>query len=120
MRDKGQCFSCKKVIPSYCDRHGNVLPGWKACQAGHFITAANCGLTLYFHEMNVHCQCYHCNINLSGNWVEYEKRIIEVYGQDACDKLKWLKWNGDIKYSRENYLLKIQEYNDKIKRLNIK
>ncbi len=114
MKGTGVCFSCGKIIPDYYDRYGNLLPGWKAAHAGHFITAKSCGLALYFHEQNVHSQCYHCNINLSGNWVEYERKIIEVYGQDVCDKLKELKWSGDVKYSKVDYMDKIEEYADKI------
>jgi len=117
MRDKGVCISCGKVIPSYYDRYGNKKPGWKAAHAGHFITAKNCGLALYFHEKNVHCQCYHCNINLSGNWLEYEKAIIKKYGQKTCDELKQLKWNGNVKYKVCDYVEMIEEYEKKIKEL---
>jgi len=114
MRDKGVCFSCGKEIADYYDRHGNLLPGWKACQAGHFITAKNCGLALYFHEQNVNCQCYQCNINLSGNWLEYERQIIKVYGQEICDELKEIKWRGKVTYSKLDYMDSIEEYAEKI------
>ncbi len=119
MRDKGVCFSCGKVISDYYDRHGNLLPGWKAGQAGHFITAKNCGLALYFHEQNVHCQCHRCNINLSGNWVEYERNIIKVYGQEVCDDLKELQWKGNTKFSKEDYKEKIEHYNDAVAGLEL-
>ena len=109
-RDKGICFTCTKPIPNYYDRYGNLHPGWKAAQAGHWITAANCGARLYFHEKNVHCQCYNCNINLSGNWLVYETRIISVYGQKVCDELKRLKWQDNIEYTREDYLEMIDKY----------
>ena len=114
MRDKGVCVTCQKKLPDYYDRYGNLLPGWKSGQAGHFITAKNCGLALYFHEKNVHCQCHHCNINLSGNWLEYEKAIIRKYGQEVCDDLKDLKWSGDVKYSKQDYEDLIAEYEDNI------
>jgi len=118
-RDKGVCFTCNKKIPDYYDRHGNLIQGWKSGQAGHFITAKNCGLALYFHEQNVHCQCYHCNINLSGDWVNYERKIKEVYGENVCDELKRLKWEGEVKYSIQDYADKIEEYTKKIEGLNI-
>lgn len=111
-RDKGVCFSCGKIIPDYYDRYGNLQPGWKAGQAGHFITAANCGLALYFHEQNVHCQCYHCNVNLSGNWLEYEEKIIQVYGQKVCNELKELKWKGSVCYSVSDYQDMIEKWED--------
>lgn len=110
MRDKGVCFTCGKVIPDYYDRFGNLKPGWKSAQAGHFITAKNCGLYLYFHEKNVHCQCYHCNINLSGNWLEYERKIIEKYGQKICDELKESKWTKSVKYSIGDYADMTEKY----------
>lgn len=117
LRDKGVCFTCLKVIPDYFDRYGIQKPGWKAGQAGHFITAANCGLSLYFHEQNVHCQCYHCNINLSGNWLEYERRIIQVYGNEKLTILKELKYQGLLIWKSSDYAEKIKEY--KIKLANL-
>lgn len=120
MRGEGVCFSCNKTIPDFYNRKGDLLPGWRASQAGHFITAATCGLALYFHEKNVHSQCHYCNINLSGNWVEYEKKIIEVYGQEVCDELKQLKWTGTVKYSMSDYAEMIDKYLDKIVGLGMK
>ena len=117
LRDKGVCFSCGTKIPDFYHRSGNRLHGWKAGQAGHFITAKSCGLALYFHEQNVHCQCHQCNVNLSGNWVEYEKKIIEVYGQDVCDMLKQLKWTGNVVYKAHNYIDMMIEYSAKANEL---
>ena len=116
-RDRGVCFTCEKKIPDYYTRDGKLIEGWKAGQAGHWITAANCGLALYFHEKNVHCQCYQCNVNLSGNWLIYEKKIIQVYGQAVCDELKALKWSGDLKLSVSDYADMIEKYEEKILRL---
>lgn len=113
-RDKGVCFTCDKSLPDYYDRKGKLLPGWKSGQAGHFITAKSCGLALYFHEQNVHCQCHYCNINLSGNWVEYERKIIEVYGQEMCDELKELKWKGDVIYTVSDYEEMFEDLHDKL------
>ena len=118
-RDKGVCFTCGKIHECYTDRHGNLLPGWKKGQAGHFITAANCGIALYFHEQNVHCQCYQCNINLSGNWVEYERQIIMTYGLSTVKKLKQLKWLSKESWSKDDYLRKIDHYKSKLKDINL-
>lgn len=114
IRDQGVCITCGKVIPDYYDRHGNLLPGWKSAHAGHFITAKNCGIKLYFHEQNVHAQCYHCNINLSGNWVEYEKAIIKKYGKEKCEELKQMKYENN-KWTRADYEEKINYYKTKLK-----
>lgn len=65
-RDNYTCFTCgAKQFPS---------------QAGHYRTGATCGKYLYYDERNVHCQCYHCNINLSGNWYAYQRKMHEIYG----------------------------------------
>lgn len=117
LRDKGVCFTCGKKIPDYYDRNGNLRPGWKAGQAGHFITAKTCGLALYFDEFNVHCQCYHCNINLSGNWVEYEKAIIRKYGKEKCEELKRMKDESPVKWKPEYFKDNIMYYKLLIKSL---
>ena len=117
LRDKGICFTCGKILPDYYDRYGSLREGWKSGHAGHFITAGNCGLALYFHEKNVHCQCYHCNINLSGNWLAYERRIITVYGQETCDELKRLQGQSDVKYKNFEYVDLIKKYAKKIETL---
>lgn len=117
MRDTGVCFTCGKKLPDYYDRYGNLLPGWKSGQAGHFITAANCGPELYFHEQNVHCQCHHCNVNLSGNWLEYERRIIATYGQDTLEHLKSLKYTSKVRYKVHDYVDMIEKYQEKINEL---
>lgn len=38
-----------------------------------------------------HHNCYNCNVNLKGSWVEYEKHLIEEYGQETVDNLKQRK-----------------------------
>lgn len=113
-RDKGVCFTCGKVLPNFYDRHGNLLDGWKSAHAGHFVTAKTCPPPLYFDERNVNCQCYHCNINLSGNWVEYEKAIIRKYGEKVCQTLKQMKY-VNAKWSRSDYEEKIEYYKQKNK-----
>ena len=114
MRDKGVCFTCGKKIPDYFDRYGNEKPGWKSAHAGHYITAKTCGLALYFHERNVHCQGYHCNVNLSGNWLEYRKKMIEVYGVEETERIEQLKWTGNVKYSKTDYIEIIHKYAEKV------
>lgn len=75
-RDKYKCFTCDKIATG------------SGMHAGHFITGATCSPELYFCEENVHAQCYNCNINLSGNWVKYETKMIEKYGDKFVKELK--------------------------------
>lgn len=74
-RDNFTCFTC--------GRRGTG----GGMHAGHFISKAAGGLALYFHEENVHAQCYHCNINLGGNQYEYAKRL----GLEKAEELYRLK-----------------------------
>lgn len=98
-RDKFRCFTC-----------GRTGSG-SAIHAGHFITGATCSAELYFDETNVHAQCYHDNINLSGNWVVYEQRMIEKYGKKHVEELK-LRRTREMgrKMPTEWYLDKIRHY----------
>jgi len=73
--------------------------------AGHFrsIGAAK---HLRFNEKNIHKQCSHCNIDLSGNRVKYEKRLPARIGPEAVEELK----NNNLtkKYTPE-YLKRIRK-----------
>lgn len=105
-RDNFTCFTC--------DRKGNG----SGMHAGHMIPRAAGGLSLYFHEQNVHAQCYHCNINLGGNGAIYAVKHIEKYGQEAFDEIIRLKNQGFKKYTIVDYQNLIEEYELKIEQLN--
>ena len=72
-RDNWTCFTCGKYDKS------------PAMHGGHFISRVRAA-TL-FDEINVHAQCYGCNIGKKGNAGEYAYRIIQKYGQEAFDDL---------------------------------
>ena len=60
---------------------------------------------------NLRPGCYHCNINLSGNWVAYEAHLIVDYGRDYPDQLQ--KRNEETKgrqYDILWYQNKLEEY----------
>lgn len=105
-RDEFKCFTC--------DNKGDG----KGMHAGHFIPRASGGLALYFHEQNVHAQCYRCNMNLGGNGAEYYKRMVAKYGQELVDELFRLRDTGYKKYSIEEYESLIEIYKQKTKELN--
>lgn len=98
IRDKGTCFTCGLKKP------------WKTMQAGHMVPRAAGGLSLYFHEQNVHCQCYRCNINLGGNGAIYAHNFVEKYGQEDFDEIMRLKNQGYLKYGIEDYKQLMEEY----------
>jgi hypothetical protein len=87
-RDNYICFTC-----------GRKGEG-SGIHAGHFIPKSVGGNTLYFHEDNVHAQCYNCNINLGGCQYEYGQRL----GKEMVDmlyKLKQATFKTDINYYEE-------------------
>src|SRR3990167_7266279 len=92
-RDSYTCF--------ICGRKGKD----GAIHAGHFIPKSIGGITLYFHEDNVHACCYHCNINLGGNLYEYGLKL----GKKKCDDLYNLK-GKILKVDASWYLEKIKYY----------
>lgn len=102
-KEKGKCFTCGL----------QKLP--KQMQTGHFISKKICGLGLYFHEMNNHCQCYRCNINLGGNGAIYARKIKEIYGQGALDEIYVLyDKRENFKISDEEYQALIIEYQKRV------
>ena len=92
------CFTCGK----------QNLEG-SNCHLGHFIPSSVCSVSMRYNLCNLRPQCYHCNINLSGNWIEYEKALKRT-GIDT-DMLK--KQNEETKgkqYDSMWYEVKIAEY----------
>ena len=72
----GNCFTCGKIYPI------------KELQAGHWIPGRH--LSILFDERGVHAQCYHCNIGLKGNPIEYYDQMLKKYGKKVCEELKAL------------------------------
>ena len=87
------CVTCNKSYPAF---------GVGCAQAGHFIPGRH-SMILY-DERNCHGQCYNCNINLKGNWVEYESFMIKEYGRKVIAELKRL--------DKINPHYKVQDYLD--------
>jgi hypothetical protein len=98
MRDKNTCFTC-----------GRIAEG-SGMHSGHFIPKSVGGIALYFHEKNVHAQCYNCNINLGGNQWEYGKRL----GIETVDELYRIKNQVTEKWTVEDYENKIKLYESRI------
>lgn len=62
-----------------------TCPTGKAQQAGHFIDGRH--NAVLFSEEGVHGQCYHCNIGLKGNKLEYFLFMERTYGREVIDRL---------------------------------
>jgi hypothetical protein len=84
--------------------------------AGHYRSVGSAP-ELRFNELNIWKQCSSCNNYLSGNLIEYRKRLLEKIGQE---KLDWLEGQHEPKkYTIEQireikalYKLKIKELKD--------
>ena len=76
VRDHGKpCISCDAVI----DDAGLVT--WSRGHAGHFRSVGSAP-HLRFNTKNIMLQCSRCNIQLSGNHIEYRIRLVALKGED--------------------------------------
>jgi hypothetical protein len=96
-RDKNICFTC-----------GRYAEG-SSYHAGHFISASVCPVSLKYDLGNIHGQCFHCNINLSGNWPNYYEKMIQVYGMVKVEEL--MRRRGEsVKWFPADYEREISKY----------
>lgn len=77
-RDNWTCYTCGKHYPD-SDLHRNSI------HAGHFITRAR--NNTMFCEVNVHAQCYNCNVQRRGNIGEYAYRLKKELGEAGFNDL---------------------------------
>ena len=103
-RDKGKCFTC------------GVMKDWKEMQAGHFIPRGSYSDTMY-DETNLHCQCPKCNTYLGGNLTEYAIKMIDKYGREYVDELRF-RGRQTKKWTREELKDLIEIYKTKLENLN--
>jgi hypothetical protein len=82
-------------------------------QTGHFIPSSVCSTEMRYDLGNLRIQCYRCNINLSGNWIEYEKRLNMEMGKDYTERLKARNVSTRGSSYREDwYVMYIKNYKD--------
>jgi hypothetical protein len=67
------------------DKKCVTCPTGSAQQAGHFIDGRS--NAVLFSEKGVHGQCYHCNVGLKGNKLEYWLFMERTYGRKVIDQL---------------------------------
>jgi len=97
-RDAGeQCISCDS---------------WNTSDASHYFSAGNYP-ALEFDPDNCHTACRKCNYFLSGNLVEYHKKLLKKIGEERVLKLEekaaFYKRNG-WKHSRIFLIEKLLQY----------
>ena len=95
-RDNGICISCGKK--DY----------WRKMDAGHYVPKT-AGLSLYFHEQNVHCQCTYCNRWMHGNLSRYAIALRKRYGEAILEELESLRVQ-QRKITDDEYIALIEKY----------
>ena len=99
--DEGICVTC----PS--------RTSFKYANAGHFVPDRS--RYLLFDEQGVHLQCVQCNIYKKGNWVPYERFMLETYGPEVTEQIKQNKYQSgtwsipELEEIEEVYKCKFQE-----------
>jgi hypothetical protein len=90
-------IECRRIIRLRYQKHtggwdcytcGAHLAEPAKAQTGHFIPSSVCSIEMRYDLDNLRIQCYSCNINKSGNWIEYEKQLRKEMGTDFPERLK--------------------------------
>ena len=85
--DTGQFIRPEDIFGMCCTC--GAVKSWIRMDAGHFKgRGIGGGSGTYFDERNVHLQCKRCNGFEGGRVQDYEKFIIEKYGQSVLDELE--------------------------------
>ncbi len=113
-----------KIISEYirrkdADNEGNVScvtcwmrKHWKEMQAGHFVPSWSSSYLRYV-EDNIHPQCYHCNINLGSNPIEYRIYMVNRYGEKFVEQMIACR-NEPTSLKSYDLQVKIEEWIDKL------
>lgn len=88
---------------------------WKELQAGHFCPSGASSYLRYV-ETNIHPQCYHCNINLWSNPIEYRIFMVKTYGEKFVEQMLELR-NEPTSLKSYDLQVLIEEYQSKLNNL---
>jgi hypothetical protein len=80
--EKELCISCQNEL-----KQATGYVGKSGVNAGHYKSRGS-SPELRFCELNIHSQCYRCNVQLSGNIENYRINLIKKIG---VDKVDWLE-----------------------------
>lgn len=86
-------------------------------QAGHFIDGRH--NAVLFSEKGVHSQCYHCNVGLKGNKIQYWLFMERTYGRKIINKLI-AESKNTVQYKANDYLEIAKKYRERAKNLSDK
>jgi hypothetical protein len=100
--ERGKCVTCGKEL------------SFKELQAGHAIGGRSPAILL--DEELVNAQCRGCNHFKDGNYGKYSVWFIKKYGLDKWEEKVKLS-NMIVKYDKEHYKEKYNEYRDKLNEL---
>jgi len=100
-----RCFTCDAPLKI----------GTSNCQGGHYYTKKGYP-ALYFDRNNVRVQCYHCNINLSGNTVIFGERLLTEVGEEVMQDLA-LRRHNMVKRTQSDYNEMIANIKEEIETL---
>lgn len=92
-----------------------VTCGGEVQQAGHFIDGRN--NAVLFQEFGVHGQCYHCNVGLKGNKIQYWLFMEREYGRKFIDELI-AESKTTVQYKEFHFLEIAEEYKLKLAELS--
>ena len=88
---------CKEIVRKRygntcytCGKKGLFGSNW---HTAHFIPSSICSAELRYELRNLRPCCYHCNVNLSGNWPAYEKALLK----EGVDIGYLKRWNEETK-----------------------
>lgn len=110
------------IRQKYADSNGfckcatcDTTKHWKEQQAGHFVPSGASSYLRYT-ESNIHPQCYHCNINLGSNPIEYRIYMVKTYGEKFVEQM--LELRNEIAIRKIcDYQELIEEWTEKLNKL---
>lgn len=79
-----RCFTCDSLLSW---KRGYVK-GLESAQACHFMSRGF--MSTRWLDNNVHAGCNDCNVHKNGNLQVYEQRMIERYGEEEVQRIKFL------------------------------
>jgi hypothetical protein len=101
----GRCISCSKII-TYPSGNSSV-------HASHLYPRSVVYNSLWFHPMNVHASCDHCNVWLGGNIMAYREGLIRRYGESVIEELEQARAAGQGRKWYDHDYIELRKYYSK-------